>query len=208
VNAPEILKLWEEMVETLADRPQALSDSLDWVAKKSILDQAVLATGNWRTFFAWGNAFDVAGLEAVSRATDVEDLLRLAPLRRRWRLARILRRRQLDGSCFDEQRDLYFQARKIDLRFHELSDVGGYQRRLEDDGQMHRVVDLESVEKAMTQAPSDTRARVRGFYIRLGKTPESVEANCHEIELQNPARHVPLPDPFFCRVPTDRPDEG
>ncbi len=111
VNAPEILKLWEEMVETLADRPQALSDSLDWVAKKSILDQAVLATGNWRTFFAWGNAFGVAGLEAVSRATDLEDLLRLAPLCRRWRLARILRRRQLDGLCFDEQRDLYFQAR-------------------------------------------------------------------------------------------------
>ncbi len=69
---------------------------------------------------------------------------------------------------------------------------------------MHRVVDLESVENAMTQAPSDTRARVRGFYIRLGKTPESVEANWHEIELQNPSRHVPLPDPFFCRVPTDR----
>ncbi len=208
LNTREILDLWEEMLETLADRPQALSDSLDWVAKKTILDQAVLARGNWKTFFAWGSAFDAAGLEAVSRAIDLRDLKRLTPFHRRWRLARILRSRELDEADFDDERDLYFQARKIDLRFHELSDGGGYQRRLEDEGQMHRLVDLASVQNAVTQAPLDTRARVRGFYIRLGKTPDSVQANWHEVELQSPARHVPIPDPFFCRLPTDGPGGG
>jgi len=64
----EILRRWEEALSRLGDRPLTLSDTLEWVAKKSLLDQAVLAQTNWKVFFAWGRVFDRAGLRRAAGA--------------------------------------------------------------------------------------------------------------------------------------------
>ncbi len=202
----EILRLWEETLDRLADRPQLLADTLDWVAKKSLLDQAVLAVGNWKTFFAWGRVLRAAGSECAASARSASELLRLAPWYRRRRARRLLDSQDLERGEFTAYRDLYFQAQNIDLRFHELGASEGYQRQLEDAGLIDRMTDDETVLRAEDTPPPDTRARVRGYYIAESAKPEHVIASWNEIELLDPPRHVPLPDPFFSRVPTDTDD--
>jgi hypothetical protein len=203
----EVLSLWGECLDRLADRPQTLSGLLDWAAKKSVLDQAVLPRTNWKVFFAWGRLFSAAGLEAAARAGDLEDLARRTPWWRRRRLRRLTRRLcasgAIDGEEFDLQREIHFQARKIDLRFHELGGGAGYQRALEEAGLIRGLVEDEAVLRAVKEPPQDTRARVRGHYIQRSAKPESLQVSWNEIEILAPPRHIPTPDPFHHRLPLE-----
>jgi hypothetical protein len=199
----DILDLWEECLLGLEDRPQGLADSLDWAAKKALLDSVILPVTTWKTFFAWGHVFQLAGARATQDAQDPADLVERAPTRTRWRLRRALRDPTLRGEDFSALRELYFQARKVDLRFHELSEEGGYQRQIEREGLMRRLTDDEDVLHATREPPQDTRARIRGYYIRLSPSPESLQVNWGEIEFLSPSRHIALPDPFFHRLPGD-----
>lgn len=199
----EILKLWQEMLDKLGDRPQALAGELDWTAKKLLLDRAVLARTNWKVFFAWGKVFELAGLERSAAAESFHDLLRRLPPIQRFRVRRLAARLLVDPSEYVPQRDLHFQARKIDLRYHELGGFTSYQRALESEGLIRRLVPDDAVERAVKTPPQDTRARVRGYYIQLSSQPETLQVNWNEIELLSPLRHIPTPDPFFCRLPMD-----
>ncbi|HVR74054.1 MAG TPA: proteasome accessory factor PafA2 family protein, partial [Planctomycetota bacterium] len=160
----EVLKLWSEALEESTGGPRPAVASLDWIAKKSILDRAVLPRTNWKIFFAWGRILEAAGLERSARAEGLEDLLRRVPAPRRISLRRLAARLDLDPSDFHNQRDLHFQARKIDLRYHELGG-SGYQRALEAEGWIRRLADEAAVERAVETPPQDTRARVRGYFI-------------------------------------------
>jgi hypothetical protein len=218
----EILDLWEKTLEALVERPRELPSLLDHAAKKSLLDRAVLQSrprggpGAWKKFLDWGHLFHIGGLEAAGAAHGIADLLLRAPPARRWRLRRVFRKLALSSSEFREQRDLYFQALKIDLRYHEISGSDerggapliesrcpGYQRCLEAEGQIERLTLDEDVERATREPPPDTRARIRGYYIRLSPMPDSLHVNWNVIELLSPARHIPLPDPFYHRLPGD-----
>ena len=200
----EILKLWEETLDRVSDRPAALSDTLDWVSKKSLLDQAVLAHTNWKVFFAWGRVLEAAGLEVAAGARSLPELIRQCPLPRRLGVRRLARLAGLDPSEFSGQRDLYFQARKIDLRFHELGGGTGYQRTLELEGLIRKLADPALVARAVKEAPQDTRARVRGYYIQNSKVPLSLQVSWTEIELRGRVtRHIPTPDPFHHRLPLE-----
>jgi len=199
----EILDLWENSLDTLRDRQQALASSLDWVAKKSVLDRAVLAATNWKVFFAWGKLFTLAGLERTAAAGSFHELVTQLPLLQRLWLQRYAARSALDASEYRMQRDLHFQARKIDYRYHELGGGTSYGRALEDEDLMHRRTNREEVARAIKEPPRDTRARVRGYYIRQSHRPELLQVNWNEIELLSPLRHIPTPDPFYHRLPTD-----
>jgi hypothetical protein len=199
----EILKLWEEVLDKLEEGPQTLQNCLDWVAKKSLLDSSVLSQTNWKSFFAWGKVFERAGLEAASRAVSLGDLLKRAPARRRFFIRRLARKAGLDPSDFAKQRDLHFQARKIDLRYHELGGETSYERALESGGCMRVLTQEDAVARAMKEPPPDTRARVRGYYIQKSYKPEMLHVNWNEIELLSPLRHIPTPDPFAHRLPVE-----
>jgi proteasome accessory factor A len=199
----EILELWENSLDKLSDRQQGLASSLDWVAKKSILDQAVLAQTNWKVFFAWGKLFTLAGLERAAAAESFHELMsQLSFLKRLW-LKRHSARWALDPSEYSMQKDLHFQARKIDCRYHELGGGTSYQRALECHELMHRRTHKEEVARAIKEPPRDTRARVRGYYIQKSRRPELLQVNWNAIELLSPWRHIPTPDPFYHRLPTD-----
>ncbi len=199
----KILQLWEESLEKLSDKPQALASDLDWAAKKQLLDRAVLSRTNWKVFFGWGKIFGWAGFEAVSEAKCLEDLLgRLNPIRR-WKAHFLVRSASLDPADLPRQRELYFQTRKLELRYHELGSVACYQRALERAGLIRRLTDDQRVEHAVRTPPQDTRARVRGYYIQQSTRPESLHVNWNEIELLGPLRHISTLDPFEHRPPTD-----
>ena len=101
-------------------------------------------------------------------------------------------------------RDLYFQARKLDLRFHEIGGGSGYQRFLEAEGLVRRLTDPLAVAKAVREAPQDTRARVRGYYIQNSRSPASLQVSWGSIDFREhgPAS-IPIPDPFQHRLPLE-----
>lgn len=67
--------------------------------------------------------------------------------------------------------------KKIDLRYHELSDAG-YFMRLRNAEQTAVLIGDEEVERAMRSPPPDTPATTRGHYIReFGGGDDSVSAN-------------------------------
>ncbi|NLI01241.1 MAG: proteasome accessory factor PafA2 family protein [Chthonomonadales bacterium] len=53
----------------------------------------------------------------------------------------------------------------LDLAYHDISPEDGLQRALEQEGLMLRIADDDAVQRAAAQAPSDTRAFIRGFLV-------------------------------------------
>jgi proteasome accessory factor A len=203
LRAREILELWERSLDAVAERPQHAQDRLDWLAKKMILDQSIRRHTDWKAFLAWGRVLDAAGLHAASAAVSFDDLLVRTRPWRRWRLRKLARESELILDEFSVHRELYFETRKIDLRFHEIGAGEGYQRILEAEGFIDRLTTDEDVQRAITEPPRDTRARIRGYYIGLSQSSDSIQANWNEIELVSPMRHISLPDPFYHRLPSD-----
>ncbi len=119
-SAPEearaVLELWEETLDALADDPQSLVGTLDWITKRWVLDKA--------------------------------------------------------GS------DAPWQVRKkIDLKYHELS-AQGYFERLRQAEAIKSVLSDDDIEHARRNPPSGTPATVRGRYIReFAGGSEPVSAN-------------------------------
>jgi len=207
VRYGEILSLWEEVLSLLAEGPGKLADRLDWTAKKSLLDSAVLAEGTWLNFFAWSSILSRAPRGLPGRCRSLNELLARSGLLRRIRLGGLVRRAvergDIDPDRFESARDLFYQAQKIDLRFHELGAEPGYQRLLESQGLLRRIASEGEISRAVRTPPPDTRARIRGYYISLGHSPESIHANWNAVEIVGTSRSIPLPDPFHFRIPTD-----
>ena len=199
----EILALWAELLDGLAERPSALYDRVEWVAKQSLLDRAIRRHSDWKAFLAWGRVFHAAGLEATANAATLDDLRQRVSRRARGRVEELVRALDVDPSDFAIHREIWFQARKIDLKFHELSDGDGYQRTLEREELIERLTDDADIARATREPPPDTRARVRSYYIRLSQSAESILVNWGEVELTSPVRHISLPDPFYHRIPGD-----
>ncbi len=208
VARAEILDLWEHALAAVADDPVELARTLDSAAKKSILDRAILPATNWKTFGRWSRVIDrLRRGGSVDAPTLDEALAGLSPWRRR-RLRRKVSRLGLDASEFPAMRDLVHQCRKIDLRFHEISCDPGYQRRLEAEDQIRRLLDDDAVRVALTEAPADTRARQRSYYIRLNdpgaRSSVPVRAGWDRVVVgQVKPRTISLGDPFDSRIPTD-----
>ena len=68
------------------------------------------------------------------------------------------------------------QRKKIDLRYHELSDAG-YFAMLESTGLTSQIVDDDDVQRARRLPPANTPATTRGHYIREFASDEPVTAN-------------------------------
>lgn len=67
--------------------------------------------------------------------------------------------------------DVYQQARKLDLKYHDLGEEPGYQAMLEARGEMRRVI-AEPFVDLHRAPPVDTRAWHRGAYLRLAAKRE------------------------------------
>jgi proteasome accessory factor A len=103
-EAWQILRLWEETLDSLDHDPSELVGSLDWVTKQFLLEKAG------------------------------------------------------DGAAWEVRK-------KIDLRYHELSPEG-YFDRLQSTGMAPPILDPAEIDYALRNPPSGTPATVRGRYIR------------------------------------------
>ena len=199
----EIVELWAETLQLFEDNPSELSTRLDWSAKKALLDRAILSRSNWTEFGKWVQLIRSIPDRLLWKSNSLAEILDACTSWRRWIISRELNRQGLLSHDFSRMRKLYFQCRKIDLRYHEISCDAGYQRQLETEGLIDRCVAVEAVQRATREPPSGTRARVRGYYIKLSPNPESMYANWGEIRLPGENRVISLSDPFHSEIPTD-----
>jgi hypothetical protein len=199
----EIVDLWEETLRLFEDDVSELSTRLDWCAKKALLDRAVLPSSNWKEFGQWAGLIGKIPQKFLWKSDALPEILNACTHWRRWIITSELNRQGLLPHDFARMRELYFQCRKIGLRYHEISCDPGYQRQLETEGLIERATKAEVVHAATREPPTGTRARVRGYYIKLSPSPESMYANWGEVRIPGTNRVISLSDPFHSRIPTD-----
>lgn len=167
-EARRLVAAWDQALRGLASDPTALADRLDWVAKRDLMDEAMEGT-RWE---AIGSLLPVVrkleakrGPQLIERAADVERVLARAGEEARELepdLARAgIRPDQLMDLC-----RLFYQLKKIDLRYHEISTEGGYYQQMEREGAFCRVLTEAEIERATQTPPTGTRATLRGYYVR------------------------------------------
>jgi len=116
LDAREVVRRWEIALEALADDPQSLVGSLDWITKQFVLDKSAR------------------------------------------------------GASWEARK-------KIDIRYHELSPQGYFQR-LRNTGIVNDLLDSADVEHARRNPPAGTPASIRGRYIReFSDDEDSISAN-------------------------------
>lgn len=119
----------------------------------------------WEVIHHWEQTLD--GLDRWSRETDSCDSLVGS-------IDWITKKYLLDKAGRDAN---WAERKKIDLRYHELSE-DGYFAMLQAAGLANRIVDDESVERATRLAPANSPATTRGHYIReFAYGDEPVTAN-------------------------------
>jgi proteasome accessory factor A len=124
LEAREILHRWEVVLDGLADDPQSLVGTLDWVTKHFVLDKAG-RNASWNV------------------------------------------------------------RKKIDIRYHELSPQGYYQR-LRATGIVRELLDRPEIDHARRNPPAGTPAAVRGRYIReFALEGDDVTANWQAVYLNS-----------------------
>ena len=112
----EVIRRWELALDALADDPQSLVGSLDWVTKRFVLDKSAR------------------------------------------------------GASWEARK-------KIDIRYHELS-PHGYFQRLRATGIVSELLDQAEIDHARRNPPAGTPAAIRGRYIReFTDDDDSVSAN-------------------------------
>ena len=115
-EARDVVRRWELALDALADDPQSLVGSLDWVTKRFVLDKTAR------------------------------------------------------GASWEARK-------KIDIRYHELSPQGYFQR-LRASGIVSDLIDQSEIEHARRNPPAGTPAAIRGRYIReFTDDEDSISAN-------------------------------
>lgn len=121
-EAHDVIRRWEIALDALADDPQSLVGSIDWVTKRFVLDKSAR------------------------------------------------------GASWEARK-------KIDIRYHELSPQGYFQR-LRATGIVSELIDENEIDHARRNPPAGTPAAVRGRYIReFADGDDTVSANWHAVYL-------------------------
>ncbi|MDI6788156.1 MAG: proteasome accessory factor PafA2 family protein, partial [Planctomycetota bacterium] len=84
----------------------------------------------------------------------------------------------------------------LDLRYHDINPNNGLYHQLLKSGFMERLVTDNDISYAVTNPPSDTRAKVRGNYLKNGNV---IECDWSEVKLleNGLTKTIKLPDPIL-----------
>jgi proteasome accessory factor A len=113
---------------------------------------------------------DEATKEVVTRWRYVLEQLADDPLELHRELDWVAKYRLIDA--YRKRHDLplaHPRVAMLDLAYHDVTRERGLYYLLERQGRVERVLDDEAIEHAQTNAPSDTRAALRGRFIRAAK---------------------------------------
>ena len=175
------LRLWEEVLYKLAHRPELARGQVDWLLKKWLLDRYLAKhdssfeeLGKWSFFIKKLKSFrlesELVRQQQRDPGFDVREFLKT-------RLSQI-DFIQLDRHAREESIPFgdYFRIRKIyhglverDLRYHDIVRHRSLYYLLQREGVATPLPDPDfdrDVERAKTEPPDDTRAKVRGEFVR------------------------------------------
>lgn len=208
-----ILKLWKRTLKALEENPSSLISDVDWVAKKWITDRfldrnntSYSELNKWVYFIKRMKSLKLEESMVKSSKTDanfsVEQFLEsrlspgdLAELRRHVKYSDIL-----FNNYFKAHR-LYHNLLKIDIMFHDIRKDRGlfYKMRSRGLTSGYKFTDMEKrIEKALTTPPGNTRAKIRGEFVKLLKEMNVKGAvnwdsvSVHDVKL----RKINLMNPF------------
>ena len=175
----DIVQRWAETLDQLDKNPALLGDRIDWAIKKRVMDEHLLGRTNWVRFSQWGaiveklrqltggevdfSEYSFDGLRSVLDRSDFD------------RLERTAQEAGLDTEEFQFFYDLFFEVKKMDLRYHEISAEGGYYDWLRGASNVETLTREEDLSEARTSPPPHTRANIRGNCVARGVT------NRHEL---------------------------
>lgn len=174
----EVLAAWGDVLDALESDPAALLDRLDWVAKQSLLEDVVAPVG-------WDALARAAPLLAVLDERDLSlrglagqgDRVRAQVLSlldpARFTAADAMREQlALGWEQLPELQDAYREARKLDLKYHDIGEEPGYHATLEQRGEVRRVLTAKDADLAQPRPPATTRAWHRGAYLKMARQRE------------------------------------
>ncbi|MBI4859451.1 MAG: proteasome accessory factor PafA2 family protein [Candidatus Riflebacteria bacterium] len=197
---------WAQVLDLLAHDRTALADRLDWVAKHDLMDEAVEPVG-WDAVsralgpIRWLEEHNIGLGRVVDQPDQVGGFLQkrlgadFAALAERMRVA------DLAWDSLPAVYRMFYQLKKIDLRYHEIGEEGGYYLQMEREGLFRRELSAREIERAAEHPPEQTRAAARGHYI-LEANRLKLPALVGWDELIVPSRFaiISMPDPL-CPTP-------
>jgi hypothetical protein len=168
----QLLRRWEEMLDTLDADVDLLFGRVDWVTKRRLIEEVAGGPESLAEVGAWAevlNLCDAAALSDEDLESQGDDLwLRLAegltPAALREVAAQMAKGR-LDRSRLPAMLRLGYQLRKVDLKYHDLDPEQGYAALLAAEGEIPAVASPAQLETAREMPPPRTRARARGLAV-------------------------------------------
>ncbi len=183
---------WADALEALRDAQQngdfsVLARRFDWAIKQHVLERYLKGQGTtWDEVGRWQPVIECGAIQGDPTAARA--------------LASVAR---LNWSDYDQQREVYFGLRRLDLDYHAITSAGdsaGLYYRLQRGGHVERLLDDTAIEDLTRQPPPDTRAWLRGHvverfsqqilnvdwsYVQL-RHPDPGRATIYRLELSNP----------------------
>ncbi len=198
--APAALKRWEHVLDGLAESPESLHQQLDWIIKRRMMDRLLWGKMSWSELEAWAPVLAIlmaqggpeeAPAQAEQQVQELIDRLSARQSRRLERHLESLDRRQLPDVL-----SLYLALKKIDLKYHELSN-DGYFQVLKRQGLVQGLLASERIDQAKVDPPPTTRAHVRGQFIKLAvRRKLTAVVSWTKIKISGRRKAISLRDPF------------
>lgn len=165
----ETLRQWRRLLSDLGEDPARCADRVDWIMKLRLIRGALDGEATLEELAPWREAVLTAervGVELQGDGRDMDRLRALLPTATFQRLRERLQANGLDPAHLAERAELIYRAKKVDLKYHDITPGRGYHTRVRDAGLTVRLVSDEQVEEAIHQPPLHTRAFVRGAFVK------------------------------------------
>lgn len=165
---------WREMLDALAEGPDAVLRRLDWAIKYALFSEHIARRGfSWETIHQWNLVVDrtteseLPDIELPFNPEEPPVSSIEMPWDRIWnRFGRWLVERRLDEDRYRQFLALRNELFEIDVRFSELGEKGIF-NSLDAAGVLsHRVAGVDNIEHAMENGPAEGRAGIRAAMIR------------------------------------------
>jgi proteasome accessory factor A len=141
---------WADALDALRDgQGQALANRLDWAIKKNVLDRYLAGQQtDWETVARWQPIIEGAVKTGDLRTAETVAI-----------------HAGLTWGEYEQQRDIYFTLRRLDLEYHDTRHEGtqaGLFYRLQNGGLVERLLTDAEIDARIQSPPPDTRAWLRG----------------------------------------------
>ena len=169
--AEQVCRMWRGVLDDLAENPARLDATLDWAIKRRLFERHLARRGiPWSSLRWWNLALDRLTRAWAGAGSREPFALRFVVeshphvVAERPRVARLLAARGLDWEGFEALAAARLEVFEFDAKFGALGEAGLY-NALEAAGALEHRMALD-VERAMTEPPPDTRAKIRGNVVR------------------------------------------